>query len=128
MAQIRGRTDDMLIVRGVNVYPTQIEAVLKEIPEVVPHYQIVLTREGPMDELELKLEVAEPFFREIGQKVLSDEVIEADQRLAHLREKVARKIKDNVGLSVKVSLINPGTAPRSEGGKLKRVADLRKLR
>lgn len=128
MAQIRGRTDDMLIVRGVNVYPTQIEAVLKEIPEVVPHYQIVLTREGTMDELELKLEVAEPFFREIGQKVLSDEVIEADQRLSHLREKVARKIKDNVGLSVKVSLINPGTAPRSEGGKLKRVVDLRKLR
>ena len=127
MAQIRGRTDDMLIVRGVNVYPTQIEAVLKEIPEVVPHYQIVLTREGPMDEVELKLEVSEPFFREIGQQLLSDEVIEADHRLAHLREKVTRKIKDNVGISVKVSLINPGTAPRSEGGKLKRVADLRKL-
>lgn len=127
MAQIRGRTDDMLIVRGVNVYPTQIEAVLKEIPEVVPHYQIVLTREGSMDEVELKLEVSEPFFREIGQQLLSDEVIEADHRLAHLREKVTRKIKDNVGISVKVSLINPGTAPRSEGGKLKRVADLRKL-
>lgn len=127
MAQISGRTDDMLIVRGVNVYPTQIEAVLKEIPEVVPHYQIVLTREGPMDEVELKLEVSEPFFREIGQQLLSEEVIEADHRLAHLREKVTRKIKDNVGISVKVSLINPGTAPRSEGGKLKRVADLRKL-
>lgn len=127
MAQIRGRTDDMLIVRGVNVYPTQIEAVLKEIPEVVPHYQIVLTREGPMDKVELKLEVSEPFFREIGQQLLSDEVIKADHRLAHLREKVTRKIKDNVGISVKVSLINPGTAPRSEGGKLKRVADLRKL-
>ncbi len=127
MAQIRGRTDDMLIVRGVNVYPTQIEAVLKEISEVAPHYQIVLTRQGTMDEVELKLEVAEPFFREIGQQVLSDEVIEADHRLAQLREKVARKIKDNVGVSVRVSLINPGSAPRSEGGKLKRVADLRKI-
>ncbi|MCS7068077.1 MAG: phenylacetate--CoA ligase [Meiothermus sp.] len=127
MAQIRGRTDDMLIVRGVNVYPTQIEAVLKEIPEVAPHYQIVLTREGTLDEVELKLEVSEPFFREIGQKILSDEVIEADHRLHNLREKVAKKIKDNVGVSVRVSLINPGTAPRSEGGKLKRVADLRKM-
>ncbi len=127
MAQIRGRTDDMLIVRGVNVYPTQIEAVLKEIHEVAPHYQIVLTREGTMDEVELKLEVSEPFFREIGQKILSDEVIEADHRLHSLREKVAKKIKDNVGVSVRVSLINPGSAPRSEGGKLKRVADLRKI-
>lgn len=127
MAQIRGRTDDMLIVRGVNVYPTQIEAVLKEISEVAPHYQIVLTREGTMDEVELKLEVSEPFFREVGQQLLSDAIVEADHRLAHLREKVAKKIKDNVGVSVRVSLINPGSAPRSEGGKLKRVADLRKL-
>ncbi len=127
MAQIRGRTDDMLIVRGVNVYPTQIEAVLKEIPEVVPHYQIVLTREGTLDEVELKLEVSEPFFHEVGQSMLSDAVVEADHRLFQLREKVARKIKDNVGISVRVSLLNPGSAPRSEGGKLKRVADLRKL-
>jgi phenylacetate-CoA ligase len=127
MGQIRGRTDDMLIVRGVNLYPTQIEAVLKEIPEVVPHYQIVLTRKGTMDEVELKLEVSEPFFREVGQQLLSDEIVQADQRLAQLREKVAKKIKDNVGVSVQVSLINPGTAPRSEGGKLRRVADLRKM-
>jgi len=127
MAQIRGRTDDMLIVRGVNVYPTQIEAVLREIPEVEPHYQIVLTRRGTMDEVELKLEVSEPFFREVGQQLLSDAVVEADHRLAHLREKVAKKIKDNVGVSVRVSLINPGSAPRSEGGKLKRVADLRSM-
>ena len=127
MAQIRGRTDDMLIVRGVNVYPTQIEAVLREIPEVEPHYQIVLTRRGTMDEVELKLEVSEPFFREVGQQLLSDAVVEADHRLARLREKVAKKIKDNVGVSVRVSLINPGSAPRSEGGKLKRVADLRNM-
>lgn len=127
MAQIRGRSDDMLIVRGVNLYPTQLEAVLSEIAEVEPHYQIVLTREGTMDEVELKLEVSEPFFREVGQKMLSDEVIEADHRLSQVREKVGKKIKDNVGVSVRVSLINPGSAPRSEGGKLKRVADLRKL-
>lgn len=127
MAQIRGRSDDMLIIRGVNVYPTQMEAVLLGIPEVAPHYQIIVTRPSIMDEVELKLEVAEAYFREIGQKLLSDEVIEADHRLAQLRDKVGHKIKDNLGVSVKVSLIAPGTAPRSEGGKLKRVADLRKL-
>jgi len=127
MAQIRGRTDDMLIVRGVNVYPTQFEAILKEISEVEPHYQIVLTRQSTMDEVELKLEVSEPFFREVGQQLLSDAIVEADHRLAYLREKVAKKIKDNMGVSVRVSLINPGSAPRSEGGKLKRVADLRKM-
>ncbi|WP_018465789.1 phenylacetate--CoA ligase family protein [Calidithermus timidus] len=127
MAQIRGRTDDMLIVRGVNVYPTQIEAVLTQIPEVAPHYQIVLRRERTMDEVELKLEVAEPFFREVGAQMLSDEVVEADHRLSALRDKVAHKIKDNIGVSVKVTLLSPGTAPRSEGGKLKRVADLRNL-
>lgn len=127
MAQIKGRTDDMLIVRGVNVYPTQIEAVLTQIPEVAPHYQIVLRRERTMDEVELKLEVAESFFREIGAKMLSDEIIEADHRLSALRDKVAHKVKDNIGVSVKVTLLSPGTAPRSEGGKLKRVADLRNL-
>ncbi|RIH86368.1 phenylacetate--CoA ligase family protein [Calidithermus roseus] len=127
MAQIKGRTDDMLIVRGVNVYPTQIEAVLTQIPEVAPHYQIVLRRERTMDEVELKLEVAEPFFREVGAQMLSDEIIEADHRLSALRDKVAHKIKDNIGVSVKVTLLSPGSAPRSEGGKLKRVADLRNL-
>jgi phenylacetate-CoA ligase len=87
----------------------------------------VLTRQGTLDEVELKLEVAESFLREVGQQVLSDAIVEADHRLAQLRERVAKKIKDNVGVSVRVSLINPGTAPRSEGGKLRRVADLRKL-
>lgn len=127
MAQVQGRTDDLLIVRGVNVYPTQIEAVLLQIPEVAPHYQIVLKRERTMDEVELKLELSEAFFREVGAQMLSDEVIEADHRLAALRDKVAHKVKDNIGVSVRVSLIAPGTAPRSEGGKLKRVADLRNL-
>ncbi|RDI94889.1 phenylacetate--CoA ligase [Meiothermus sp. QL-1] len=126
MAQIRGRTDDMLIVRGVNVYPTQIEALLQEIPEVAPHYQIVLSRQGTLDEMELKLEVAEPFFRGLGVPALSEENVEADPRLSHLRERVGRKIKDHVGISVRVTLLSPGTAPRSEGGKLRRVLDLRK--
>lgn len=127
MAQIRGRTDDMLIVRGVNVYPTQIEAVLREIPEVAPHYQIVLTREGTLDEVELRLEVSGGFLGSLGQQALPEGAVETDPRLSQVREKVARKIKDNVGISLRVTLLNPGTAPRSEGGKLKRVLDLRKI-
>jgi phenylacetate-CoA ligase len=126
MGPILGRTDDMLIIRGVNVYPTQVEAVLLGIPEVVPYYQIVVRREGTLDEAELKVEVSEDFFREIGEKALSDEVIEADHRLHALKEKVARKIKDTIGVSMRVTLLAPGQAPRSEGGKLRRVLDLRK--
>lgn len=126
MGPVLGRTDDMLIVRGVNVYPTQVEAVLLGIPEVVPLYQIVVRREGTLDEAELKVEVSEDFFRQIGQEVLSDEVVEADHRLHALREKVAHKIKDTIGVSMRVTLLAPGQAPRSEGGKLRRVLDLRK--
>jgi len=80
-----------------------------------------------LDEVELKVELSEGFYRHIGAQMLSDEVVEADHQLSALRDKVAFKIKDNVGVSVKVSLLSPGTAPRSEGGKLKRVADLRRL-
>ena len=126
MGPILGRTDDMLIIRGVNVYPTQVEAVLLGIPEVVPYYQIVVRREGTLDEAELKVEVSEDFFREIGEKALSEEVIEADHRLRALKEKVAHKIKDTIGVSMRVTLLAPGQAPRSEGGKLRRVLDLRK--
>jgi phenylacetate-CoA ligase (EC 6.2.1.30) len=126
MGPILGRTDDMLIIRGVNVYPTQVEAVLLGIPEVVPYYQIVVRREGTLDEAELKVEVSEDFFREIGEKALSDEVIEADHRLRALKDKVAHKIKDTIGVSMRVTLLAPGQAPRSEGGKLRRVLDLRK--
>ncbi len=126
MGPILGRTDDMLIIRGVNVYPTQVEAVLLGIPEVEPYYQIVVRREETLDEAELKVEVTEDFFREIGEKALSDEVIEADHRLHALKEKVARKIKDTIGVSMRVTLLAPGQAPRSEGGKLRRVLDLRK--
>src|SRR5579885_1509315 len=59
MGRIRGRTDDMLTIRGVNLYPTQIEEVLKGIPEVAPHYQVLVRREGTLDEVEVQVEVTE---------------------------------------------------------------------
>jgi phenylacetate-CoA ligase len=111
MALIKGRTDDMLIIRGVNVYPTQIETVLSGFSELAPHYGLVVTREGTLDDMEVRAEVAEV-------RHLSDDA---------LAERVAATIKGTVGCSTRVTLVAPGEAPRSEGGKLARVSDLRKL-
>jgi phenylacetate-CoA ligase len=117
---IVGRTDDMLIIRGVNVYPTQLEAALAGMEELVPLYQLVVHREGALDEAEFKIEVAEDFFRAVG--ALDDQI----PAVRSLRERASRKIKDTVGVSLKLTLLPPGEAPRSEGGKLRRVLDLRK--
>ena len=127
MGSIRGRADDMLIIRGVNLYPTQVEEVLKSIPEVVPHYQIVVTREGTLDDAEVKVEVAEDVFREITQEAWSEDILEADHHMRNLRDSIQSEIKGMIGLNMKVTLMVPATIPRSEGGKLRRVVDLRKL-
>lgn len=111
MGLIRGRTDDMLIVRGVNVYPTQVEAVLVRVPELSPHYRLVVTRSGTLDELEVQAEVRD-----------------SAASSAELSARIAGLVKDSIGCSVRVTLLEPGAAPRSEGGKLARVADLRELR
>ncbi len=113
MGRIQGRTDDMLIIRGVNVFPSQIEAVLMEIQGVAPHYQIVVDRVGQMDTLELRVEVDEATF--------SDEV----RQLQQLEKKIEHNIKDYLGVSAKVRLVEPRTIPRSEG-KAQRVIDNRK--
>ncbi|MDB5044594.1 MAG: Phenylacetate-CoA ligase [Deinococcus sp.] len=105
MDLIRGRSDDLIILRGVNVYPTQLEAVLLGMGQVSPHYHITLTRTGTRDDLRLQLETS-------------------DQGAA-LRDEIARLIKAQVGVTVDCVLCPPGTLPRSEGGKLKRVTDLR---
>lgn len=117
---IVGRTDDMLIIRGVNVYPTQLEAALVGIDELVPLYQLVVQREGSLDEAELKIEVSEAFFRAVGG------LEEEHPAVRSLRERASRRIKETVGISLKLTLLPPGEAPRSEGGKLRRVLDLRK--
>lgn len=127
MGPIRGRTDDMLIIRGINLYPTQIEEILQGIPDVVPHYQLVVSRHNALDEAEVKVEVTEALFHAVGRDVLSDEVLEADQRLRALRESIVRKIRETIGLRTTVTLMAPGTVPRSEGGKLRRVIDQRQL-
>jgi phenylacetate-CoA ligase len=114
MGRIQGRTDDMLIIRGVNVFPSQIEAVLMEVQGVEPHYQIVVDRTGQMDTLEVKVEVDEATF--------SDEV----RQLQVLEKKIEHNIKDYLGVSAKVRLVEPRSIPRSEG-KAQRVIDKRKI-
>jgi phenylacetate-CoA ligase len=127
MSAIRGRADDMLIVRGVNVYPTQVEEVLRRIPELTPRYLLVVTREGTLDEVEVQVEVTEEVFRSSGVEFLSDEVVEAVEQLRALREQVSHAIKDALGCTMALTLTRPGTIPRSEGGKLPRVVDRRQL-
>ncbi len=127
MGPIVGRTDDMLIVRGVNVYPSQVEAVLGRVAELTPHYRLVVSRERTLDEVEVQTEVTEEFFRSVGTDLLSDEAVEADRHLRSLRDSVSRLIKDTIGCTMTVRLMSPGSVPRSEGGKLQRVADTRRL-
>ncbi len=113
MDKITGRTDDMLIIRGVNVFPSQIETVLLSIEEAEPHYQIIVRKKGPIDELEIQFEVNEEIF--------SDEV----KQLLAIEARVAHEIESILGIRAKVKLVEPKTIQRSEG-KAKRVIDLRK--
>ncbi|MGE5551968.1 MAG: phenylacetate--CoA ligase family protein [Bacteroidota bacterium] len=112
MSRILGRTDDMLIIRGVNVFPSQIEGVLLAFGETEPHYQIIVDREHNLDDLEVWVEVSERSF--------SDEV----RRLEELGHKIQAEIESVLGVSVRVKLVEPKTIPRSEG-KAKRVIDRR---
>jgi phenylacetate-CoA ligase len=117
MSPIRGRTDDMLIIRGVNVFPTQVEDVLGGVAELSPHYQLVVSRERTMDEVEVRAESSDDYFRTMGGR--------ADGAVGALGERVSGLIKDTIGCSMKVSIVAPGSLPRSEGGKLSRVLDTR---
>ncbi len=112
--RITGRTDDMLIIRGVNVFPSQIEHVLMGIEGVEPHYVIIVDREGSLDIIQVQVEVSE--------KIFSDEV----KILEKLGKRIEREIKDLLGVSCKVKLVEPKTIQRSEG-KAKRVIDNRKI-
>jgi len=114
MERVSGRSDDMLIIRGVNVFPSQIEHVLMGIEGVEPHYQIIVEREGALDMMEVQVEVNESIF--------SDKV----KQLEGLGKKIERDIKDMLGVSSKVKLVEQKTIQRSEG-KAKRVFDRRKI-
>jgi phenylacetate-CoA ligase len=121
MSAVLGRTDDMLIIRGVNVYPSQVETALLTVPGLSPHYQLVVRRPRTLDDLEVKIETSESFLREGGG------VDAANPAVAALTERCAGVLRSALGLSAQITLTAPGTLPRSEGGKLRRVRDERTL-
>lgn len=114
MNRVLGRSDDMLIIRGVNVFPSQIESVLLEIGETEPHYLLVVDRHDNMDDLEIWVEVNEQLF--------SDEV----RHLEELERKIKGAIESILGISARIKLVEPKTIARSEG-KAKRVIDRREV-
>lgn len=114
MDRITGRSDDMLKIRGVIVFPSQIERALLKIPGLEPHYQIIVTRPQHLDELEVHVEASPALF--------SDEV----KHVEKAKEMIQKRIHDEIGLRVNVNLVEPESIPRSEG-KAVRVVDKRKF-
>jgi phenylacetate-CoA ligase len=116
MARLTGRTDDMLVIRGVNVYPSQIEATLLTLPELSAHYQLVVDRAAALPRLEVQIEVAEAVVQAWGGW-------QADRpEVGQLRGAVAERLRGALALSAEVTLVAPKTVPRSEG-KAVRVVD-----
>jgi phenylacetate-CoA ligase len=114
MEKCKGRSDDMLIIRGVNVFPSQIESILLEMSETEPHYLLIIDREGTLDTLKVQVEVQEQFF--------SDEIRE----LQNLTKKIKHNLESTLGISVTVQLVEPKTIERT-AGKAKRVIDNRQI-
>ncbi|MDY0098703.1 MAG: phenylacetate--CoA ligase [Bacteroidales bacterium] len=114
MDKCLGRSDDMLIIRGVNLFPSQVESVLLEIKETGPHYLLIVDRINNLDTLELKVEVDEEFF------------LDRISQLEALRKKIQDNLESTLGLGIKVTLVEPKMLERSEG-KARRVIDKRKF-
>ena len=114
MTKVTGRTDDMLKIRGVNVFPSQIESVLLQVEGVEPHYLIIVDRERHLDELEIWVEVSE--------EVFSDEM----RKMESLQKRVTEEVESTLGIGVRIKLVEPKSIARTEG-KAKRVVDRREL-
>lgn len=122
MSRILGRADDMLIIRGVNVFPSQVESALIGLHNIAPHYALVLTREDHLDNMEVQVEITDGFYGHIGEDIAHS------NEAAALAQQVHHTLRNTLGLNTQVSLLPPGQAPRSEGGKLKRVIDKRVIK
>ena len=128
MDRVSGRSDDMLIIRGVNVFPSQVESVLLMSPQVEPHYQLFVSRKGALDNMEVRVEISPDLYREVSEAVLSlDDVTIFTEHdvLIDLKQQIQKNIKDIIGINVSVAFKEPGSIERSEG-KAQRVVDLRK--
>ncbi len=113
MENLSGRSDDMLIIRGVNVFPTQIEEVLLKVPAIGPHYEIVVDKKNHLDFMEIKVELVD------------DSLLDSYAKLGELEKKIRNNLKVVLGLDAAIKLMAPRSLQRFEG-KAKRVTDLRK--
>lgn len=113
MENISGRADDMLVIRGVNVFPTQIEEVLLQIPEIGPHYEILVERKNRLDVMTITVELVD------------DRLLDSYSQLSELEMKIRKGLKSQLGLATQIRLVAPYSLKRFEG-KAKRVTDLRK--
>lgn len=127
MQRISGRSDDMLIIRGVNVFPSQIESVILKREGVSPHYMVIVERKGAMDSLRVKVEVTEDFMLKAAADILKGDEFDILEDVSAVRSKkrnLQQDIKDVIGISVEVALVPPNSIARSEG-KAKRIEDRR---
>ena len=113
MSKVKGRSDDMLIIKGVNVFPSQIESLLLGMPHIGPHYEIIVTKKGYIDQLEVKVELSD------------SSLLESYSELEALTNKIREKVKSNLLLDAKITLAEPKSLERYVNGKAKRVHDLR---
>ncbi len=114
MNRVSGRTDDMIIIEGINVFPSQIEEVLLQVEGTVPHYQILLYRDAGVDAMELKVEIP-------GNLPAGDEM----RILQDFKENISRQLESVLGVRAKVTLVEPKSIDRSNGAKMRRVIDQR---
>lgn len=112
MDKVKGRTDDMLKIRGVNVFPSQIESVLVGMEQIGPHYQLVVRREGYADTLEVKVEL------------IDGSVLESYKEIEELQNYIRHRLQTVLGIQCKVSIVEPKTLERFQG-KANRILDLR---
>ncbi len=128
MRMIRGRTDDMLIIRGVNVYPSQIEDVLARLPELSPYFRVVVSRDQHLDHIEVHCEVNAAWANASGFSALPADAVaahDAHEASLTLRADVIARLHETLGVSVRVQLLPVGAGPRSDGAKVQRVVDRR---
>ncbi|HEY6011389.1 MAG TPA: AMP-binding protein, partial [Nitrospirota bacterium] len=127
MRRVRGRADDMLIIRGVNVFPSQVESVLLRSKEVAPHYIIEVNRKGRMDEMNVRVEVTPEVMDQMAAKVLTTDLKAfalEEEALIKIKSEIQKNIKDIIGVTTDITLVPPSAIQRSEG-KAKRVIDNR---
>jgi phenylacetate-CoA ligase len=109
MARVKGRADDMLVIKGVNLYPSEVERTLLSVEELVPHYQLVVDRGATLARLEVQVELAPELVARCGGFSV------AHPEIASLRRRVADRLQKAIGLSVELTIVAPRTLPRSEG-------------